>query len=196
MLDEAVGRLETTRRTFTEREALAAVWQTGYNFPIQSDARFALAYTPVGKQHRHWRLASHTVANNRLLNELLAGTWDGRELEKKLEELDAEGQQHSVYCPIDPRFDEHNDILEPAERERMIALPSGLQSTLDGLGAALLAHWHAVGAEPWTVRQVTETLGQLGWAEAGQPNSWLYIRAWLLSWTQVARVGQDYWLPA
>ena len=196
LLDEAVERLETTRRTFTEREALAAVWQTGYNFPIQSDARFALAYTPVGKRHRHWRLASHTLANNRLLNELLAGTWDGLDLDRKLEELDAEDQQHYVYCPIDPRFEEHDGILEPAERERTIALPPALKATLDDLGEVLLARWHAEGAEPWTVRQITETLGQLGWDEAQQPNSWLYVRAWLLSWAQVVRVGQDYWLPA
>ena len=196
LLDEAVNRLEMTRRTFTEREALAAVWQAGYDVPIQSDSRFALAYNPVGKRHRHWRLASHTVANSRLLNELLAGTWDGRDLDRKLEELDAEDQQHYVYCPVDPRFEEHNGMLEPAERERNIPLPPGLQATLDGMGAALLAHWRAEGAEPWTVRQVTETLSQLGWDEAEQPNSWLYVRAWLLSWGQVARLGQDYWLPA
>ena len=196
LLDEAVSHLEATRRTFTEREALEAVWRVGYNFPIQSDPRFALAYSPVGKRHRHWRLASHTVANNRLLNELLAGTWDGRNLDRKLEELDTEDQQRYVYCPIDPRFEEHDGILDPAERERNVTLPPGLQTTLDSLGAALLAHWRAGGAEPWTVRQVTETLGQLGWDEAGQPNSWLYVRAWLLAWSQVMRVGQDYWLPA
>ena len=196
LLDEAVSRLETTHRTFTEREALAAVWRAGYDFPIQSDPRFALAYNPVGKHHRHWRLASHTVANNRLLNELLAGTWDGRNLDGKLEELSTEDQQHYVYCPIDPRFEEHGGILEPAERERNVTLPLGLQVTLDNLGAKLLARWRAEGAEPWTVRQVTETLGQLGWGEAEQPNSWLYVRAWLLTWSQVMRVGQDYWLPA
>ena len=196
LLDEAVSRLELTRRTFTEREALAAVWRAGYDFPIQFDPRFALAYNPVGKHHRHWRLASHTVANSRLLNELLAGTWDGRNLDSKLEELDTEDQQHYVYCPIDPRFEEHNGILEPAERERNVTLPPGLHATLDSLGAALLAHWRAEGAEPWTVRQVTETLGQLGWNEAQQPNSWLNVRSWLLPWSQVMRVGQDYWLPA
>lgn len=196
LLDEAVSRLETTHSTFTEREALAAVWRAGYDFPIQSDPRFALAYNPVGKHHRHWRLTSHTVANNRLLNELLAGTWDGRNLDSKLEELDIEDQQHYVYCPIDPRFEEHDGMLEPAERERNIALPPGLKARLDDLREALLTHWRAEGAEPWTVRQVTETLGQLGWGEAEQPNSWLYVRSWLLTWSQVMRVGQDYWLPA
>jgi hypothetical protein len=196
LLDEAVKHLETTRCTFTEREALAAVWQAGYDFPIQSDPRFALAYNPIGKRHRHWRLASQTVANNRMLNELLAGTWDGRNLDRKLDELDVEDQQYYVFCPIDPRFEEHNGIWEPAKRERTIALPPALKATLDGFGEVFLARWRAEGAEPWTIRQITETLGQLGWKETKQPNSWLFVRAWLLLWEQVVRVGLDYWLPA
>ena len=187
LLDRALSRLETTRRTYSEREALEAVWQAGYDFPIQSDPRFALASNPVGKRHRHWRLASHTIANGRLLNDLLVGTWDGHDLDRKLEALDAEDQQQYVYCPIDPRFEERDRILEPSERERTIALPPVLKATLDALGAALLAHWRAGGAEPWTVRQITETLGQLGLYEAQQPNSWLYVCAWLLSWAQVVR---------
>ncbi len=196
LLDEAVNRLEPAHRTFTEREALAAVWAAGYDFPIQDDPRFEQAYTPRGKRYPHWRLTSHTLANTRLLNALLEGTWDGRDLDRKLEEMDAEDDLHYVYCPVDPRFEERHGVLEPAERESNIALSPALKAQLDDLGQALLARWHEEGAEPWTVQRITETLGQLGWNAAQQANSWLSVRAWLLTWQQVARVGQDYWLPA
>ena len=45
------------------------------------------------------------------------------------------------------------------------------------------------------MRQVTERLGNLGWPEASARNGWLLVRAWLLGCPEVARVGQDYWLP-
>jgi hypothetical protein len=60
----------------------------------------------------------------------------------------------------------------------------------------LLEQWHSVGAEPLTVRQVTERLSNLGWPEANARNGWLLVRTWLLGWPEVARVGQDYWVPA
>ncbi len=46
------------------------------------------------------------------------------------------------------------------------------------------------------MRQITETLGQLDWNEAQQATSWLYVRSWLLGWSQVMRVWQDYRFPA
>jgi hypothetical protein len=75
-------------------------------------------------------------------------------------------------------------------------LPRGMKATLDALGPQLLASWHEAGAEPWTIRTITDVLQQLEWPDAQKPNAWLYVRAWLLNWPQVRRVGQDYWLPS
>src|SRR5258706_15460104 len=41
-----------------------------------------------------------------------------------------------------------------------------------------------------------ERLGNLGWAEATARNGWLLVRVWLLGRLEVARVGQDYWVPS
>ncbi len=197
LVDEAVQRLLPSRRTFTEKEALGSVWEAGYEVSIQSDARFVLAQEGNWKHPSHWRLASHTLANSRLLNDLLSGNWDGRDLDGKLAALDAEDQKHYVFCPLDPRLTLNKQgILEPTEHERNVALPASMKAALDELGPLLLAYWHDTGAEPWTVRRVTEVLGQLGWRDVGKQNAWLFVRSWLLSFSHVKRVGQDYWVPA
>ena len=196
LIDEATKHLRSSRRTFTEHEALAAVWDAGYEVPIQSDPRFVLAQEGDGKHPRHWRLDSHTLANNRLLNDLLSGKWDGRDLEGKLAALDAEDQCHYVYCPTDPRLERNKQgMLEPAERERNVTLPHAMKVELDALEPLLMERWLAAGPEPWTVRSITEVLRQLGWGDADRPNAWLYARSWLLGWPNVMRVGQDYWFP-
>ena len=195
LVEEAVQRLLTRRYTFTEKEALGRVWQAGYEVTIQSDARFVLAQEAIGKHPRHWRLASHTPANNRLLNDLLSGAWDGRDVERKLAELDAEDGRNYVYCPADPRLAlNRQGVLEPAEREHNLALPRATREELDALGPFLLARWQEAGASPWTVRTITETLKTLGWRDAEKHNNWLLVRSWLLAWPQVRRVGLDYWI--
>lgn len=197
LIDEAIKRLRPWRRTFTEQEALASVWDAGHEIPIQSDPRFVLAQEGDGKHPRHWRLDSHTLANNRLLNDLLSGKWDGRDLEGKLAALDAEDQRHHVYCPADRRLERNKQgMLEPAERERNLTLPHAMKAELDALEPLLLERWLVAGPEPWTVRSITEALKQLGWHDADRPNAWLYVRSWLLGGPQVMRVGQDYWMPA
>jgi hypothetical protein len=197
LVEEAVRSLLPWRRTFTEREALSRVWEAGYEVSIQTDARFVLAQEGIGKHPRHWRLDSHTLANNRLLNDLVSGSWDGRDLEGKLAELDTEDQRHYVYCPTDPRLEQNRQgVLEPAERERNVTLPRATREELAVLGPLLLARWQESSAEPWTVRAITEALKELGWREAEQHNAWLLVRSWLLGWPQVQRVGQDYWIPA
>src|SRR5712692_3096286 len=139
LVDAAVERLQPWRYTFTEREALGWVWEAGYEISIQSDPRFVLAQEGDGKHPRHWRLDSHTLASNRLLNDLLAGKWDGRDLEGKLAALDAEDERHYVYCPTDPRLERNKQgILEPAERERNGALPQAMKAELDALEPLLL----------------------------------------------------------
>lgn len=199
LFDESVARLATCRRTFTDEEALQSIWEQGYDISPQSDpqGRFALASEAHGRHRRQWRLSTQTLANDRLLDALRSGAWNGRDLDAELARLDIEDQAHYVFCPTDPRFTQHPDgAWEPADREYSVTLPPETQAALDALGPALLKAWHSEGAAPLTLRQLTERLDSLGWTEATARNAWLMVRAWLLNWPEVARVGQDYWVPA
>jgi hypothetical protein len=198
LLDETVARLSTTRRTFTDEEALRPIWERGYDISPQSDSqgRFVLAAEADGKHPRQWRLATQALANNRLLDALRSGSWNGQDLDAELARLDAEDQIHYIFCPNDMRFTTLSDgTLEPAEREYNVTVPPATKAALEAPGLQLLEWWHSRGNEPLTVRQVTEQLGELGWVEASQRNGWQLARAWLLAWPEVARVGQDYWVP-
>ena len=165
LLDEAVARLSASRYTFTEEEALQPIWEHGYDLSPQSDPqeRFVLAYEADGKHPRQWRLSTQALANNRILDELRSGAWDGRDLEAELSRLDTEDQVHYVFCPSDSRFITLPDgTLEPADLERNIALNPETRAELDTLGPRLLEQWHAEEAKPLTVRQITEHLGDAG----------------------------------
>ena len=199
LFDEAVARLSTCRQTFTDEEAMLPIWQSNYDISPQSDpqGRFVLAYEADGRHPRQWRLSTQALANNRLLDALRSGAWNGRDLDDELARLDAEDQTHYVFCPADPRFTQHpGGTLEPSDSEYNLVLPPETKAALDAFGPALLEQWHSEGAEPLTVRQLTERLGNLGWTEATARNGWLLVRAWLLGWTEVARAGQDYWVPS
>ncbi len=198
LFDKAVAWLSTYRYTFTEEEALQPIWERGYEVSPQSDPRerFVLAYEADGKHPRQWRLSTHALANNRLLDALRSGTWNGQNLEVELNRLDNEDQVHYVFCPSDPRFIMlPSGTLEPADLERNIVLNPEARAELDVLSSRLLEQWRAEHAEPMTVLKVTERLGELGWPEASARNSWLLVRSWLLGWSEVTRVGQDYWMP-
>jgi hypothetical protein len=197
LLNAAIARLRPWRRTFTEEEALASVWEVGYEVSPAIDPRFVLACESDGNNPRQWRLADQALANDRLLGELRAGQWDGRDLDTELTRLDTVDHVHYVFCPLAPRFTRRADgALEPTDHERTIVLPASVAAVFNTLSPALLECWRTSGASPWTLRQVTETLGDLGWSEAGERESWLLVRAWLLGWPQVVRVGADYWVPA
>jgi hypothetical protein len=166
-LDAAVQRLAATRRTFTEDEALASLWEAGYNVSPQDDARFVLGREADGRAPRHWHLVGQVVANNRMIEALEAGTWDGRNVDAELARLDDEGAGHHVFCPADDRLVVHPDgRIDIADEEREVVLPPGVQSALDTLAERLLERWREAGPVPWTARQVTEALADLGWERA------------------------------
>lgn len=196
-LDEAVARLCTARRTFTDRDALEAAWQAGcQDLTLEYDERFAKAQSRRGQYDPHYRLQAQILANNRLVNDLLDGSWDGLYLDARLETLDATEGGHHIFYPHDPRLRQNRQgRWEPAV-ERNISLEPEDKAALDALTPALLAAWPADGAQPWTIQEITAVLKQLGWARAEVPNVMLIIRAWLLSSTRITRVGQDFWLPA
>src|SRR5947199_3229150 len=165
LLDTAVKRLSTYRRTFTAEVALAEVWEDGFDISLQADPqeRFVLAYEADGKHPRQWRLATQALANNRLLDALKSGAWDGQDLDAELARLDAEDQMHYTFCPNDARFTFlPGGTLEAVEREYNVTVPPATRAALDALGPQLLEQWHGRGDEPLTVRQVTELLATLG----------------------------------
>jgi hypothetical protein len=197
MLDEAVARLAAGRRTFTDEEALAAIWKAGYDVSPQSDPRFALAREADGRNPRHWRLEEQALANNLLLEALRAGTWDGRDTDGELARLSAAHGVHYVFCPADPRFEARADgTLEPSDREKDVSLPAPVRAELDRLLSGLLDRWQGEGGAPRTVREVAAALVDLGWPHAAERGGWLLVRAWLLLQPALRRVGQDYWVPA
>src|SRR5438132_1640634 len=140
LLDEAVARLSTCRQTFTDEEALLPIWESGYDISPQSDpqGRFVLAYEADGKHLRQWRLATQALANNRLLDALRSGAWNGQDLDAELARLGAEDQVHYTFCPNDARFTFLPDgTLEAAEREYNVTVPAATRAALDALGPHL-----------------------------------------------------------
>src|SRR5205823_13256321 len=144
LLDEAVARLSTTRRTFTGEEALLPIWERCYDFSPQSDSqgRIVLAAAADGKHPRQWGMATQALANNRLLDALRSGAWNGQDLDAELTRLDAQDQAHYTFCPNDARFTTLPDgTLEPAEREYNVTLPPTTKAALDAPGPQLLEWW-------------------------------------------------------
>lgn len=104
-------------------------------------------------------MSSHTLANNRLLTDLLTDAWDGRNLDAHLAELDAEAAKeqkevqteqvaehgehpHHVYCPLDPRLMLNaQGKLELIGQERNISIPPSIKASLDALTEKLLTRW-------------------------------------------------------
>jgi hypothetical protein len=196
-LDEVVQRLTAARRTFTEEEVFAKIWEAGYEVSPQVDARFVPVSQVSTRGPRHWHLAGQTVANNRLIEALEAQTWDGHNLDAELARMDQQWGGHHVFCPADDRLFVHPDgRVDLADDERDVALPPEVQTALDALADRILARWRSAGPVPWTVRQVTEALAEIGWERARARGAWVQVRQWLRTWPAVARVGRDYWLPA
>lgn len=195
LVDAAIERLSNTRRTFTEEEAMREVWEAGYEVSPKDDPRFVLAAESDGRHPHHWRLSTQMLVNNRLLDALRSGMWDGCELDQELSRMDVRDDVHYVFCPVDARFTQlHDGTYSLADGEPDIALPAEIKETLEALGPALLACWREAGATPWTTRVLTETMATLGWVAATEGSNWLLVRAWLRRWPAVARVAQDYWM--
>jgi hypothetical protein len=194
-LDEAYQRLNTTRRTFTEKEALHTARLEGYELKLSFDERFARAEPRQGTIPPHWRLAEQALANTRLLNELKAGTWDGHHLDEKLQQLDQEDHPHYTFYPHDPRLFQNRQGAWEATGERQITLPLGLKEELDTFIDRLQARWSALQT-PLTIGQILALLEELGWEHETIASVHRCLRAWLLATTQFRRVGIDYWMPA
>src|SRR2546423_13414898 len=106
LLDDLVTEVASRRRTFTDEEVLTPIWERGYDIAFQEDplARFALVAEANRKHRRQGRLHTQTVSNNRLLDALISGTWDGRDLTTEVALLHVPGEVPHILCPSDPRF--------------------------------------------------------------------------------------------
>jgi hypothetical protein len=197
LLDAVERKYAGSRRTFTEEEAFADIWEAGYDASPQSDPRFALGQEAHGKNQRHWCLASQVLANNRLIEALETATWDGRDLDAELARMGEGGGPHFVFCPVDPRFVQGAEgRLDLAAREDDVALSDEVRSELDALLNSLRESWVTAGGTPQTVRQLTEALGALGWVGATVRGGWLQVRTWLKGCADIVRVGRDFWVLA
>jgi len=195
LVQRAIERLAHAHFTFTEDEALHEVWEAGYEVTADSDPRFVLAQEAHGSSPRQWQLVTQSLANNRLLDRLQSGAWDGRDVEADLDRLDTEDDVHYVFCPTDDRFRRRPDgSWEPTE-ERDLALKPVVKAELDALEALLLEAWKDDGSSPWTVHWVGNVLRDLGWRRANESQSWLTVRSWLRHSPSIIRVGVDYWVP-
>lgn len=195
LYDQVAARLSDTRRTFTEREAMQPVLQQGLDYPIFYDYadRFIEVDPDGGLREPHWRLKEHMLVNDRLLNDLRSGAWDGRDLDQRLEELDKENHRHTIFYAHDKRLRQNHLGNWEAVKEASVSIPPAVQQELTTLKPALFARWNAEVSHPWTCQQVLQTLTELGWQHAKNNRAFEYIRTWLLQQPEVARVGQDYW---
>jgi len=196
LVQQAIDHVANTRYTFTEDEALRPVWEAGYEVTADSDPRFVLTQEADGSHPRQWRLAVQAPANDRLLDALRACTWNGQDIEAELQHLDTKDGVHSIFCLTDSRFRRRQDGAWESAEEVEAPLPEEIKTDLDALGPGLLQAWTEEGAEPWTVRRVTEVLNGLGWPEASEGRNWLCVQSWLRGCPSVLRVGVDYWVPA
>jgi len=198
LLEAAVERLAPLRRTFTDDDALGTIWAAGYDIGPQYDPRFVLVQEGRGaKRPRHWRLMSHTVANNLLLESSLNGTWNGQDVDAELARLDHRLGGHHVFSPFDPRFLARSDgRVEPSEREQQGELDATTKAELDTYAPRLRDEWRSAGNAPRTLRQIMDALRDLGWVGANVRGAMIPVRLWLRDLSLVQRAGLDYWVPA
>ncbi|HEY1348868.1 MAG TPA: hypothetical protein VGF67_04505 [Ktedonobacteraceae bacterium] len=192
-LDEAFARLQGSRRTFTESVALQQAWSADYQLSLNFDERFVKAQPGNKAVSPHYRLREHRLANQRLVSDLLDGSWDGVDLDSRLAALDEEEGGHHVFYPHDTRLKSRQGRWE-AVVEVDIPLEPAQKSELDALLPHLLRAWDEDN-KPCTLRDIEKLLVQADWPEAGRPDALKIVRSWLSGVAQLRRVGQDSWLP-
>jgi hypothetical protein len=189
-VDAVVEKFEKTRFTFDEGAALGEVWRLGEDIRLREDPRF-WELERLG----HFHLSHHRLANDILATRLWQGVWDGRDVLRELERLDALGSgAFHVFCSCDPRFVEEEGQLFLAVRPTVELLPD-IKIPLDTAAPPLLQRHRELGT-PLTTLQVREHLDLLGIAIPAVEDLLDTIDGWLrerAEWTEVAR---SLWLPS
>jgi hypothetical protein len=199
-----------SRCTFTEEEALKALWDEEEEVRLREDSRFREVRLPQQGTAPQWQLAHHTLANQALYAALAGELWDGSDLFGFLAGLDrrAASLAFHVVALDDARFtvtEEQPGIFHLALRvtEGSLSLPHGEsaplsheeQAILARIASSLLKAYPDLGSQPCTTRQVFDALQTL----AGRPAALEAvpleaIMEWLLHQEAWVRVGEEMWL--
>lgn len=188
LLDVIAARLSNERFTFTEETALEDVWRSGEELRLREDSRF-WEIEAVG----HFQLAAHKLANDDLTDRLWQGVWDGKDVVSELKRLDElEPDAFHVFCPVDPRFVEHDARLILAACPN-VPIPEQTKIILDTTAEELLAAHRQSGAL-LTTSQLHELLAKL------KPDLVLeaieILEGWLCSREEWAEIARGLWLPS
>jgi hypothetical protein len=188
-LDPIVSVLQSRRFTFTEADALGALWAQGEEVRLREDARFWQL------ESGHWHLAAQKLANDLLVERLRKGDWEGRELEAYLLALDEQLGGFHVFCPIDSRLTCLDGTWRLTYEERLPVVSADQKAQLDALVNNLYEKWRIESnAAPWQTQQIITVLNELGWNTSIEDLIG-FVTAWLFTRADWARVAQDLWLP-
>ena len=184
LLDEVAERFQYSRWTFTEEEALAAVWACGEDIRLREDPRF-WEIADCG----HFHLAHHRLANRRLADRLWQGLWDGHNLDAELEKLDAaEPGAFHLFCEADPYMQLEGAAYFLVARAKT-ACPPELVTRLESLRITLL-ETHRSLSTPRTIRELLDMAVRLDESIAASEDAMDHFEGWLSNaeeWTEIAR---------
>ena len=184
LLDEVVERLQYSRRTFMEEEALAAVWACGEDIRLREDPRF---WEIAGCGHFH--LAHHRLANRQLADRLWQGLWDGYNLDAELGKLNAaEPGTFHVFCEADPYLQLEGAAYFLVARAKT-SYPPELAARLERLRTTLL-ETHRLLSTPRTTRELLDMATRLDEGIAASEDAIDHFESWLSNaeeWTEIAR---------
>lgn len=189
LLDAVVARLTQSRFTVTEEDVLPSIWAAGEDVRLREDPRFFEL-----EEAGHFHLAAHTLANERLIDRLWQGLWDGTDLNAELARLDdLHPNCFHVFCAKDPRLLLEDGTYVLAARPK-VQLPEAWQTQLDALAAQLLAV-HCTLAVPATTLQLWDEVLRLNSAidSAEQHVDW--FAAWLHHRSEWIEMSRGLWLP-
>src|SRR6266446_2815475 len=190
LLDQVVECFQYRRRTFTEEEALTAVWAFGEDMRLREDPRF---WEIAGCGHFH--LAHHRLANRQLADRLWQGLWDGHNLDAEIEKLDAvEPGTFHVFCEADPYIQLESSSYVLVARAKT-SYPPELAARLERLRITLL-ETHRSLSTPHTTRELLDMAIRLDEGIAANEDAIDHFEVWLSNaeeWTEIAR---GLWLPS
>ena len=191
------------RFTFTEHEVLKLLWQEGEDRRLREDSRFREVTFSEQTPETQWRLAMHTVANQRLYDLLLDELWDGHGLFHCLDNFDKDAGDSAfhVFALRDERFllsQTENGQYHLTLRETIapVELTIEQRSLLNQLASQLLDHFPPEERKPWTTSSLLEELRRLPHPPTAlQEVLPTALESWLLHQEEWVRVGVDSWLP-
>jgi len=188
LLDEVAEHLSRERFTFTEDTALENIWRSGEELRLREDSRFWEIENVC-----HFQLSAHKLANDDLTDRLWQGVWDGKDVVSELKRLDElEPDAFHVFCPVDPRFVEHDARLQLAACPN-VPIPEQTKNVLDATAEELVGA-HRQGGAPLTTSQLHDLLAKLKSDLVLEDIEML--EGWLCGREEWAEIARGLWLPS